>query len=461
MKLNYEDRLNVLFDPHGYLMDLQICPCELKTLGAFDSKKIARELITNAYCGYGNGECNHRIFEWILTAKYIATELIGKKDGDVPKERLYEVIKKIAPEYKNESIDYKEADRVIDEKIEKTVARSLEAKRHFLVFPENPKLWSEIKRLLDLYGENKNKISDADLGIALWAHGEGFNDAYKEHDLNRATVSAIFSEYPEFCYNDARAALKDSLKQYGDKLLKLKLAAIAEHTIECLAKTGRAKKPKLPEKAMKYIKKIYLEALEFDSTANLALIDAYTHPKIRGYKNPKAAETEFNGFNETQMEESVKINFRKRREEFREKLGALEILEKSMINSEPSEDARQTYFGILEEITEFNNEYRLAEDDIEKQYAKIEEKQEINESAPLVLDFSKANENALSPIDMDAPRTVAINWEESNRDALEAWREVKELLLNNSKELEKISKHFTKDYLLEDNARKNVKDFTF
>ncbi|VVB60138.1 Uncharacterised protein [uncultured archaeon] len=456
--MNYNDtlrRFRTMVGRDSFLRDLQICK-DPESWIDYDPEAMSEDFVKRAENGnYLENDCNYRFFKWVKKAINMSEWLSGLRGGNIPKEKLYESVRTFDPEYDKADITYKDAADALKKEVKKAIRRSIEAKKQFLISPENARLCADTRPFFE-----GSEISDVQLARVFWAYGEGFKEIYKEHAINRTTVNAIFEAYPEFCYDGARAALEDSLKQYNEVLLKLKTAVIADKAVKALAEAGKAEKDELSKQSMDSIKALYLKALEFDSAIELALIDAYTHPEIRAMKNSKAEDAEFTGFSENPVLESCKNEFTQRRKEFREKMRALEDFEKSIADTEPSVEERQEYFGMLEEIQSLGQGYRSAEDSIENHYKKIEETCPVSVLVPLVLEFSKKNADALMPVDTEAPRVEAINWEESNRGAIEAYSEVMELLAKNGRELDSIVKQFSKYYLF-DVPQKQKKDFGF
>lgn len=307
-------RFAALVDTHGFFNDLQMCPCEFETLGGFDAKALATELIERADNGnYSEENCNYRPLKWIEKAIILSERLIGTREGDVPREEIEKIVHAIYPEYSNPEITFKDAEGLLRGKITKMVESSLDAKRHFLVFPENPKRWMEVRQFLD-----RSKIEDKQLSRALWAYSDGFNKIDAAHKENRMASKALSDTYAEI-FEEKGAPIKDALAQYADTLRKLQMTALLDVMVRKLYETGGSETPQLSDSAMDLVAGMRSDAREHEIDAILAIPDK---------------------------------NYCK---EYKQRLGALVALENGMLESPPSDETRQKYFGLLKEVEKIAN----------------------------------------------------------------------------------------------------------
>lgn len=308
MEKDLTQRFRALVDTHGFFNDLQMCPCGFETLSGFDADTLAAELFGRADSGtYGEENCNYRVFKWIEKAIMMSERLIGTKEGDVPEEQVYKTIRALYPEYGKKEVGFKEAEALMRGKIKGMVKSSLEAKRHFLVFPENPKRWNEVRQFFSGY-----VIKEKVLSRALWAYSDGFNKIDKAHTENVAASKALSGTCAEI-FEESGAPLKDALIQYADTLRKLQMAALSDVMVKKLHETGGSEAPQLSDSAMELVAEMCFDARKHEIDAMLAI--------------PR----------------------KDCREEHKQKLGEISALENEMLESSPTDEIRQKYLGLLKD----------------------------------------------------------------------------------------------------------------
>lgn len=439
-------RFQALVDTHGFFNDLQMCPCGFETLGGFDAEALAAELIGRADNGeYDEENCNYRPLKWIEKAIMMSERLIGTREGDVPAEEIGKTVHALYPGYGKKDVGFREARELLRGKIKKMVESSLKAKRHFLVFPENPQRWMEIRPFFEGYVSG-----DKELSRALWAYSDGFNKIDMAHAENRAAADAIFSSYPDFCHDEARTALRDALRQYNDTLRKMKIAALSGRIMRKFAELEEAQDSYPGGPANDLAKKLYFEARKHEKDALSALEKGYHHPEFKKVMNTgdaPAGETAREPDTRENAQQAEKEEYRGICKAYARKMNALEALESkiSELDSEHGAEMREQYFALLREIEKDEPAY-------ERAIEFVESRQRAEDSSPvpvpLVVPFSRANAEALVPVDAeDAPRVEAINWEASYSKAKEAHEYVIRMLAGNSRELATIVKYFSKGHL--------------
>lgn len=429
-------RFNALVDTHGFFNDLQMCPCGFETLGGFDAETLAAELIERADSGnYSEEDCNYRPMKWIEKAIMMSERLIGTREGEVPKEAIYKTVQELCPEYGKESVSFKEAEGLLRGKITKMVESSIKAKQHFFVFPENPNRWIEIRPFFE-----GHEIDEKSLSRALWAYSDGFNKIDAAHEEGRAELDAFFTVYPDFCYDGARATIKDGLLQYNDTLRKMEMAALSERIIKKLAETGEPIKPQLSCAAKGIAESMYFKAETLEKDILKALKNAYVNPELKKMENAGNRE----------KKEYAKPNSRLK-EKYLECCRAddvLEAFEQELFESEEGRapEDREKYFGMLKKIVH-DKIYSRADCIIEK-YQKAEEKTDAPKK-PLILPYSGKNADVLRPVDMeDAPKVVLIDWRKSREDAMEAQEYIIVKLEENFKRAETAARQLSSSYLV-------------
>ncbi len=267
MKMRLEDRFIEAINPHNYPMDLHMW-LEGILWTSYNPERLSKKFMKIAEnMLYDEDSCNYRLFEWIYETVKMAEQLTGLRGGNISGKQLYETVRKIVPDYENENPTYLDAAAALKGEVRKAVQRSIEAKKQFLV-SEQPKAYSDMAALI---GAN---FDEALYSRAIWAHSEELEEIEQSNIQNEGVIRALFKEYDDLCHPGSEAALKDALIRYNDSLCKLKEDVVFSEIARTLAKVGKAKKPYLPESALKQVEKHLEAARKHKSDIRSALADS-------------------------------------------------------------------------------------------------------------------------------------------------------------------------------------------